>query len=208
MYITWAIQALLFCPGLIPPDSRPHRVLSWLDTAWQQATVVFCPGLIPPYSRPHRVLSWPDTAWQQATSCFVLAWYRLTAGHSRVLSWPDTAWQQATSCFPPGIELTRSLDTLYGDLLPSSVNQHNGETIDVQNRMQLSLRACIYCTRAYKGRTCTFQFVDSRRPVDGFCVSVTELHHSVPVEAFRVTLTLILSNSAFSTHRLCVSSES
>ena len=58
----------------------------------------------------------------------------------------------------------------------------------------------------YKERTCTFQFVDSRRPIDGFCVSGTELPHSVPNEALSVTLTLTLSNSAFSKHRLCVSS--
>ena len=57
---------------------------------------------------------------------------------------------------------------------------------------------------SYKGRMCTFQFVDSRRPIDGFCVSGTELPHSVPDEALYVTLTLI--NSTFSTYRLCVSS--
>ena len=62
-----------------------------------------------------------------------------------------------------------------------SLHNHKNESIDFEEEWSFAsvLHAPAKLSSA-KGRTCTLQVVDSCRPNDDFCVSGTELPHSVP----------------------------
>jgi len=59
--------------------------------------------------------------------------------------------------------------------------------------------------QTYEGRTDTFQFVDSCSLLTAFVLAVPNFPILYLIEALYVTLTLTLSNTVFSTHRLCFS---
>ena len=89
VYITRAIQALFFRPGLIPPDSRLQSCCPGLippDCRPQSC----CPSLIPPNSRPQSCcpsLIPPNSRPQSCCPSLI----------------PPNSRPQ--SCFPPGIQL-------------------------------------------------------------------------------------------------------